>query len=214
MAVLEEISQNLQRGKAKIVKELVQQAIDEGIPAKEILEKGLLSGMDIIGEKFKNNEVFVPEVLVAARAMNMGASLLKPLLADGDNTSAGRVCIGTVRGDLHDIGKNRVKMMLEGKGLEVIDLGTDVSPEPSVETAVSQNCQIICCSALLTTTMSVMSDVVKEAEKAGIRDHVKIMVGGAPVTEAFCEQIGADKYTADAASAADAAVEICRSLAG
>lgn len=109
MAVLEEISQNLQRGKAKIVKELVQQAIDEGIPAKEILEKGLLSGMDIIGEKFKNNEVFVPEVLVAARAMNMGASLLKPLLADGDNTSAGRVCIGTVRGDLHDIGKNLVK---------------------------------------------------------------------------------------------------------
>ena len=207
MAVLEEISQNLQRGKAKIVKELVQQAIDEGIPAKEILEKGLLSGMDIIGEKFKNNEVFVPEVLVAARAMNMGASLLKPLLADGDNTSAGRVCIGTVRGDLHDIGKNLVKMMMEGKGL-------DVSPETYVETAVSQNCQIICCSALLTTTMSVMSDVVKEAEKAGIRDHVKIMVGGAPVTEAFCEQIGADKYTADAASAADAAVEICRSLAG
>ena len=204
MAVLEEISQNLQRGKAKIVKELVQQAIDEGIPAKEILEKGLLSGMDIIGEKFKNNEVFVPEVLVAARAMNMGASLLKPLLADGDNTSAGRVCIG----------KNLVKMMMEGKGLEVIDLGTDVSPETYVETAVSQNCQIICCSALLTTTMSVMSDVVKEAEKAGIRDHVKIMVGGAPVTEAFCEQIGADKYTADAASAADAAVEICRSLAG
>ena len=214
MAVLEEISQNLQRGKAKIVKELVQQAIDEGIPAKEILEKGLLSGMDIIGEKFKNNEVFVPEVLVAARAMNMGASLLKPLLADGDNTSAGRVCIGTVRGDLHDIGKNLVKMMMEGKGLEVIDLGTDVSPETYVETAASQNCQIICCSALLTTTMSVMSDVVKEAEKAGIRDHVKIMVGGAPVTEAFCEQIGADKYTADAASAADAAVEICRSLAG
>ena len=214
MAVLEEISQNLQRGKAKIVKELVQQAIDEGIPAKEILEKGLLSGMDIIGEKFKNNEVFVPEVLVAARAMNMGASLLKPLLADGDNTSAGRVCIGTVRGDLHDIGKNLVKMMMEGKGLEVIDLGTDVTPETYVETAVSQNCQIICCSALLTTTMSVMSDVVKEAEKAGIRDHVKIMVGGAPVTEAFCEQIGADKYTADAASAADAAVEICRSLAG
>lgn len=133
MAVLEEISQNLQRGKAKIVKELVQQAIDEGIPAKEILEKGLLSGMDIIGEKFKNNEVFVPEVLVAARAMNMGASLLKPLLADGDNTSAGRVCIGTVRGDLHDIGKNLVKMMMEGKGLEVIDLGTDVSPETYVK---------------------------------------------------------------------------------
>ncbi|HJA32452.1 MAG: cobalamin-binding protein [Clostridiales bacterium] len=210
MNILEEISANLQKGKAKIVKELVQQAIDENIPAKQILEEGLLSGMDVIGEKFKNNEVFVPEVLVAARAMNMGAALLKPLLADGENTSAGKVCIGTVKGDLHDIGKNLVKMMMEGKGLEVIDLGTDVAPETYVETAIRENCQIICCSALLTTTMPVMGEVVKEAEKAGIRDKVKIMVGGAPVTEAFCEQIGADKYTSDAASAADAAVEFCR----
>ena len=210
MNILEEISANLQKGKAKIVKEVVQQAIDENIPAKQILEEGLLSGMDVIGEKFKNNEVFVPEVLVAARAMNMGAALLKPLLADGENTSAGKVCIGTVKGDLHDIGKNLVKMMMEGKGLEVIDLGTDVAPETYVETAIRENCQIICCSALLTTTMPVMGEVVKEAEKAGIRDKVKNMVGGAPVTEAFCEQIGADKYTSDAASAADAAVEFCR----
>ena len=210
MNILEEISANLQKGKAKIVKELVAQAIGENIPAKQILEEGLLSGMDVIGEKFKNNEVFVPEVLVAARAMNMGAALLKPLLADGENTSAGKVCIGTVKGDLHDIGKNLVKMMMEGKGLEVIDLGTDVAPETYVETAIRENCQIICCSALLTTTMPVMGEVVKEAEKAGIRDKVKIMVGGAPVTEAFCEQIGADKYTSDAASAADAAVEFCR----
>ena len=210
MNILEEISANLQKGKAKIVKQLVQQAFDENIPAKQILEEGLLSGMDVIGEKFKNNEVFVPEVLVAARAMNMGAALLKPLLADGENTSAGKVCIGTVKGDLHDIGKNLVKMMMEGKGLEVIDLGTDVAPETYVETAIRENCQIICCSALLTTTMPVMGEVVKEAEKAGIRDKVKIMVGGAPVTEAFCEQIGADKYTSDAASAADAAVEFCR----
>ena len=142
--------------------------------------------------------------------MNMGAALLKPLLADGENTSAGKVCIGTVKGDLHDIGKNLVKMMMEGKGLEVIDLGTDVAPETYVKTAIEQHCQIICCSALLTTTMPVMGEVVKEAEKAGIRDKVKIMVGGAPVTEAFCEQIGADKYTSDAASAADAAVEFCR----
>ena len=210
MNILEEISANLQKGKAKIVKELVAQAIGENIPAKQILEEGLLSGMDVIGEKFKNNEVFVPEVLVAARAMNMGASLLKPLLADGENTSAGKVCIGTVKGDLHDIGKNLVKMMMEGKGLEVIDLGTDVAPETYVETAIRENCQIICCSALLTTTMPVMGEVVKEAEKAGIRDKVKIMVGGAPVTEAFCQQIGADRYTSDAASAADAAVEFCR----
>lgn len=210
MNILEEISANLQKGKAKIVKELVAQAIGENIPAKQILEEGLLSGMDVIGEKFKNNEVFVPEVLVAARAMNMGAALLKPLLADGENTSAGKVCIGTVKGDLHDIGKNLVKMMMEGKGLEVIDLGTDVAPETYVETAIKENCQIICCSALLTTTMPVMGEVVKEAEKAGIRDKVKIMVGGAPVTEAFCQQIGADRYTSDAASAADAAVEFCR----
>ena len=210
MSILNEISENLQKGKAKVVKELVQQAIDEGIPAKQILEEGLLSGMSIIGEKFKNNEVFVPEVLVAARAMNMGTALLKPLLADGSAQAVGKVCIGTVKGDVHDIGKNLVKMMMEGKGIEVVDLGTDVPPEKYVETAINENCQIIACSALLTTTMSVMKDVVEATEKAGIRDKVKIMVGGAPVTEAFCKQIGADRYTADAASAADAAVELCK----
>jgi len=207
---LHEISVQLQAGKAKIVKNLVQQAIDEGIPAQKILEEGLLDGMNVIGEKFKNNEVFVPEVLVAARAMSMGAGLLKPLLAAEGVKATGKVCIGTVKGDLHDIGKNLVKMMLEGKGLEVVDLGTDVSPEMFVNTAKEQNCQIICCSALLTTTMSVMGDVVKAAEAAGIRDQVKIMVGGAPVTDAFCQQIGADAYTPDAASAADKAVEFCQ----
>ena len=207
--ILQDISLKLQAGKAKDVKVLVQQAIDEGIPAKQILEEGLLSGMNVIGEKFKNNEVFVPEVLVAARAMNMGVNLIKPLLADAGVKATGKVCIGTVKGDLHDIGKNLVKMMLEGKGLEVVDLGTDVAPETFVQTARDQNCQIICCSALLTTTMGVMGDVVKAAEAAGIRDSVKIMVGGAPVTEAFCRQIGADAYTPDAASAADKAVAFC-----
>lgn len=206
---LQDISMKLQAGKAKDVKVLVQQAIDEGIPAQTILEEGLLSGMSVIGEKFKNNEVFVPEVLVAARAMNMGANLLKPLLAEAGVKASGKVCIGTVKGDLHDIGKNLVKMMLEGKGLEVIDLGTDVAPETFVRTAQDEGCNIICCSALLTTTMGVMGDVVKAAEAAGIRDKVKIMVGGAPVTEAFCQQIGADAYTADAASAADKAVSFC-----
>ena len=196
MSILTDISENLQRGKAKIVKELVQQAIDEGIPVQQILDEGLLSGMGVIGEKFKNNEVFV-----------------KPLMADAGVEAAGKVCIGTVKGDLHDIGKNLVKMMMEGKGLEVVDLGTDVAPETYVQTAVEQGCQIICCSALLTTTMGMMEEVVKKAEEAGIRDKVKIMVGGAPVTEAFCEQIGADKYTADAASAADAAVALCRASA-
>lgn len=206
---LHEISVQLQAGKAKIVKGLVQQAIDEGVPAKEILEKGLLDGMNVIGEKFKNNEVFVPEVLIAARAMNQGVALLKPLLAEAGVKASGKVCIGTVQGDLHDIGKNLVKLMLEGKGLEVIDLGTDVAPETFVQTAIDQNCQIICCSALLTTTMGVMADVVKAAESAGIRDKVKIMIGGAPVNQAFCDQIGADVYTSDAASAAEAAVALC-----
>ena len=206
---LQDISMKLQAGKAKDVKVLVQQAIDEGIPAQTILEEGLLSGMSVIGEKFKNNEVFVPEVLVAARAMNMGANLLKPLLAEAGVKASGKVCIGTVKGDLHDIGKNLVKMMLEGKGLEVIDLGTDVAPETFVRTAQDEGCNIICCSALLTTTMGVMGDVVKAAEAAGIRDKVKIMIGGAPVNEAFRAKIGADAYTTDAASAADRAVSFC-----
>ena len=206
---LDLISTKLQAGRAKEVKALVQQAIDEGIPVQDILEKGLLSGMSVIGEKFKNNEVFVPEVLVAARAMNMGASLLKPLLAAQGVKASGKACIGTVKGDLHDIGKNLVRMMLEGKGLEVIDLGTDVDPEDFIRTAQEENCQLICCSALLTTTMNVMADVVKAAEKAGIRDKVKIMIGGPPVTEAFCQQIGADAYTPDAASAADRAAAFC-----
>ena len=206
---LQEISLQLQAGKAKIVKKLVQEAIDADIPAQQILEEGLLSGMNVIGVKFKNNEVFVPEVLVAARAMNQGAALLKPLLMESGMKTTGRVCIGTVKGDLHDIGKNLVKMMMEGKGLEVIDLGTDVAPETYIQTAMEQNCRIICCSALLTTTMGVMADVVKAAEEAGIRDKVKIMVGGAPVTEAFCRQVGADAYTPDATSAAEKAVDFC-----
>ena len=210
MSILTDISTNVQNGKAKIVKELVQQAIDNGASAAEILNDGLLAGMAVIGEKFKNNQVYVPEVLVAARAMNMGAQILKPYLAESGVTATGKVCIGTVRGDLHDIGKNLVKMMMEGKGLEVIDLGTDVAPETFINTAIEENCQIICCSALLTTTMPIMEDVVKIAEKKGIRDKVKIMIGGAPVSEEYCKKIGADCYTPDAASAADAAVNYCK----
>ncbi len=207
--MLSQISENLQKGKAKIVKQLVQEAIDAGISAKDILEQGLIAGMNIVGEKFRNNEIFVPEVLVAARALNMGSALLKPLLVADGVKASGRVCIGTVQGDLHDIGKNLVKMMMEGKGLEVVDLGTDVAPETFVNTAIEQDCQIICCSALLTTTMPVMEEVVKAAEAAGIREKVKIMIGGAPVSEEFRAQIGADAYTPDAASAADAAVAFC-----
>ena len=211
MQILNDISENLQHGKAKIVKELVQTALDEGIAAREVLGC-LLDGMNIIGEKFKNNEVYVPEVLVAARAMNMGTQILKPHLADSGVTALGRACIGTVQGDLHDIGKNLVKMMMEGKGLEVIDLGVDVPPQAFVQAAIDHNCQIICCSALLTTTMGVMADVVKEAEAAGIRDKVKIMIGGAPITDEFCQQIGADVYTPDAATAADKAAEFCKEI--
>ncbi|MBE6942823.1 MAG: cobalamin-binding protein [Ruminococcaceae bacterium] len=210
MSIYLEISENLQKGKNKIVKELVQQAIDQGCPAGEILNDALMAGMNIIGEKFKNNEVYVPEVLVAARCMNTGVQLLKPLLVADGVQATGKVCIGTVQGDLHDIGKNIVKLMMEGKGLEVVDLGTDVAPETFVQAAIEQNCQVICCSALLTTTMDVMAEVVKAADAAGIRPGVKIMVGGAPITQDFCNQIGADVYTSDAASAADAAVALCQ----
>ena len=210
IAILNEISENLQKGKAKIVVELVQKALDEGVSANDILNEGLLAGMGIIGEKFKNDEVYVPEVLVAARAMNKGAVLLKPHLAAAGVEATGKVVIGTVQGDLHDIGKNLVKMMLEGKGLEVIDLGADVAPETFIQTAIDQNCKVVCLSALLTTTMGVMEDVVKKAEEMGVRDQLKIMIGGAPVSAEFCAKIGADIYTPDAASAADVAVEFCK----
>lgn len=205
----QELSTQVQKGRAKAVRELVQKAVDEGIPAQEILEKGLLDGMTVVGEKFKNNELFVPEVMIAARAMSQGTAMLKPLLVQDGVEAVGRVCIGTVKGDLHDIGKNLVKMMMESKGLEVIDLGTDVAPETFVRTAIEKDCKIIACSALLTTTMNAMEDVVKQAEAAGIRDRVKIMIGGAPVSQSYCDRIGADSYTPDAATAAETAYRFC-----
>ena len=200
--LLNEIGVSLEKGKRKLVVQYVQQAIDEGIPAQQILAEGLIPGMDRVGVKFRNNEIFVPEVLVAARAMNAGAELLKPLLAEEGSVATGKLVLGTVKGDLHDIGKNLVKMMMEGKGIEVIDLGVDVAPEAFVQAAIEHNADIIACSSLLTTTMPVMGEVVKAVEAAGIRDKVKIMVGGAPVTQEFCDSIGADCYTNDAASAA------------
>lgn len=209
MAILEDISSFLQQGRSPKVKELVQQALDEKIAAQDILEKGLLDGMNIVGEKFKNNEVFVPEVLVAARAMNAGVAILKPYLVEAGVESKGTAVIGTVKGDLHDIGKNLVKMMLEGKGINVVDLGVDVSAEQFVQAAIDNNADIICCSALLTTTMNEMKNVVTLAVEKGVREKVKIMVGGAPITQGFCDAIGADCYTADAASCADAALAFC-----
>jgi len=210
--ILSDISLKLQEGKAKDVQELVQQALDRSIPVKDILEKGLLDGMSIIGAKFKNNEVFVPEVLIAARAMNRGVELLKPYYSESGVEFKGRVCIGTVQGDLHDIGKNLVKMMLEGKGFEVFDLGTDVPADTFIRTAVENKCHIICLSALLTTTMPAMAEVVKAAELSGIRNNVRIMIGGAPVTDEFRIQIGADGYAPDASSAADMALELIKTL--
>ncbi len=205
---LQAISESLQKGKAKDVKQLVQEQLDNGTKAKEILEEGLMAGMNIVGQRFKKNEIYVPEVLIAARAMTAGIEILKPFLVDEAVESKGTVVIGTVKGDLHDIGKNLVKMMMEGKGFNVVDLGTDVSAQQFVSAAQENKANIICCSALLTTTMNEMKNVVAEAESAGLRESVKIMVGGAPITQEFCESIGADAYTGDAASAAEMALEL------
>ena len=203
--LVQEISEFLQKGRAKNVKALVQQALDEGIDAKVILNEGLLSGMMVIGEKFKKNEVFVPEVLVAARAMNAGMAILEPKLIEIGNEPVGRAVVGTVKGDLHDIGKNLVVMMLKGAGLEVYDLGVDVEPEAFISKAEEIGADVIGLSALLTTTMPNMKGVVDLLEEKGLRDKYIVMVGGAPVNESFAEEIGADYYTPDAASAAEVA---------
>ena len=209
MSILIEIQEQLQKGKAKVVVTKVEEALTAGIAPQEIMQS-LLDAMGVVGERFKKDEVFVPDVMIAARAMNRGLAALKPHLLEGGVKPIGRACIGTVKGDLHDIGKNLVKMMLEGRGFEVIDLGVDVAPETFIRTAEEKNCAVICCSALLTTTMGAMEDVVKLAEEAGIRDRVKIMVGGAPVDQRFCDLIGADAYTRDAATAAEVAASFVK----
>lgn len=203
--LVQEISEFLQKGRAKNVKALVQQALDEGIDAKVILNEGLLDGMMIIGGKFKRNEVFVPEVLVAARAMNAGMAILEPKLVEIGNEPVGKAVVGTVKGDLHDIGKNLVVMMLKGAGLEVVDLGVDVEPEAFINKAEEVDADVIGMSALLTTTMPNMKGVLELLEEKGLREKYIVMVGGAPVNESFAEEIGADYYTPDAASAAEVA---------
>lgn len=205
MALIQEISEFLQKGRAKNVKTLVQQALDEGMDPKVILNEGLLDGMMIIGGKFKRNEIFVPEVLVAARALNAGLNILEPKLVEIGNEPIGRAVIGTVKGDLHDIGKNLVAMMLKGAGFEVYDAGVDVTPEAFIEKAEATNADIICMSALLTTTMINMGELVEELKKRNLREKYIVMIGGAPVNESFAEQIGADYYTPDAATAAEVA---------
>ncbi|HIS47857.1 MAG TPA: corrinoid protein [Candidatus Scybalocola faecigallinarum] len=205
MEILEEMSSFLQKGRAKNVKALVSQALEEGIDPKAILNEGLLSGMMVIGEKFKKNEVFVPEVLVAARAMNAGLTILEPKLVEVGNEPVGKVVIGTVKGDLHDIGKNLVAMMLKGAGFEVFDIGVDADPEKFISEAEEKGADVICMSALLTTTMPNMKVVIDQLQEKGLRDKYIVMVGGAPVNEAFAQQIGADYYTPDAATAAEVA---------
>ena len=205
MEIVKNISELLQAGKARDVKALVQQAIDEGIPASVILDEGLLDGMGKLGVKFKNNEVFVPEVLVAARALNFGTEVLKAKLLEEGVQRIGKVVIGTVKGDLHDIGKNLVRMMLEGAGFEVIDIGVDVSEEVFVQAVRDHAPQVLCLSALLTTTMNQQLVVIEALKAAGLRDSVKVMVGGAPITQNYADQIGADAYTPDASTAADVA---------
>jgi len=205
MVNLNNVSEALQRGDAEKVEELVKKALKENLTPKKILEDGLIKGMDIIGVKFKKNEVYVPEVLIAARAMHAGMSILRPKLIETGVKNIGTIAIGTVKGDLHDIGKNLVKMMLEGAGFEVIDLGTDVSTDKFVEAVKEHQPNIIGMSALLTTTMVNMPEVIKALEAAGLRDKVKIMIGGAPITQNYADQIGADGYSPDAASAVDKA---------
>jgi 5-methyltetrahydrofolate--homocysteine methyltransferase len=203
--LLQEISSNLYNGDDEAVAQLVRQALDQGIPPATILQGGLIAGMDDVGRDFKAGDLYVPEVLIAARAMHAGMGVLRPLLAESDNPSAGRLLIGTVKGDLHDIGKNLVRMMLEGAGFETIDLGTDVAPAAFVAAVQQHKPRLLGMSALLTTTMVQMTAVIEALVEAGLRDTVKVMVGGAPVTDAFARQIGADAYAPDAASAVDVA---------
>ncbi|MBC5647008.1 corrinoid protein [Christensenella tenuis] len=210
MSVYEDLSTLVQQGRANNVKEIIAAELEKGTNAQDLLQDGLLVGMSIIGEKFKNNQVYVPEVLIAARAMQAGIDSLAGALASEKVESKGKVVLGTVKGDLHDIGKNLVKIMLESKGLDVIDLGVDVSAEKFVDTAIAEGAQVIACSALLTTTMAVMKEVVDEVNAKGVKDKIKVMVGGAPVTEDFKNKIGADYYTADASSASDVALQICQ----
>jgi len=198
-----DIAEALQRGDADKVGELVRLALIEELSPKEILENGLIRGMNIIGIKFKNNEIYIPEVLIAARAMHAGMELLRPKLVETGVKNIGKVVIGTVKGDLHDIGKNLVKMMLEGAGFEVIDLGADVSVEKFVSAVKEYHPDILGMSALLTTTMLNMSEVIEALQTADLRGKVKVMVGGAPITKHYAEQIGADGYSPDAATAVE-----------
>jgi 5-methyltetrahydrofolate--homocysteine methyltransferase len=201
LEVLTEISGSVQRGDHENAAVLTKQAVADGIPAKEILDGGLIAAMDVVGERFRKHEIFLPDVLLSAKAMYAGMDVLKPLLIEGDVPNLGKVVIGSVRGDLHDIGKNLVGIMLRGAGFEVIDLGNDVAPERFVDAAAEEGAHVIGMSALLTTTMPTMKAVVELVEGRGLSDDVKTIVGGAPVSAEFAREIGADAYGFDAANA-------------
>ena len=201
--ILKEMSQNLVKGDADSVKELTEKALGQNIPAVEILNEGLVIGMNVVGEKFKNNEFFIPEVLIAARAMKAGMEIIRPLLAEAKVKSRGKVIMGTVRGDLHDIGKNIVAMMLEGAGFDVVNLGTDVTIEKIMAEMEKEPADVVGLSALLTTTMVYMKDVVDALKEADMKDRVKVIIGGAPITQAYADEIQADGYAPDAASSVD-----------
>ena len=206
MADLQALADALIRGDRNTVVDLTQKALDEGVPPKDVLEQGLIAGMSVVGVRFKNNEVYVPEVLIAARAMKGGMEILQPQLIAAGIEPAGTVVLGTVKGDLHDIGKNLVGMMLTGGGLKVVDIGTDVAAEKFIESVKSEGAQVCAMSALLTTTMPQITDVVTAIKEAGV--EVKTIVGGAPVTQSFADEIGADGYAPDAASAVDVVKEL------
>lgn len=205
MSQFEQIAQAVINGRAPETERLINEAIVSGTKPAELINQGLIAGMEVVADRFKNNEIYVPEVLIAARAMNAGLAIVKPLVSESDLQPIGKVIIGTVKGDLHDIGKKLVAMMLEGAGFEVVDLGIDVSPEEFVEAVREHRPQVLGMSALLTTTMPAMAQTIKLLVEKGVRDQVKVIIGGAPITDAFAQEIGADGYAPDAGSAVDVA---------
>jgi 5-methyltetrahydrofolate--homocysteine methyltransferase len=207
MANLQDLTESVIKGDEDKIKLTILELLNAGTPAKEIMDDGLIAGMNIVGEKMETEEMFIPEVLMSAKAMSAGVEILKPQLTDEENAASGIMILGTVQGDLHDIGKNLVKMLMEGAGFSVIDLGTDVSPAAFVDAIKEHKADIVGMSALLTTTMPKMKETMEAMEKAGIRDQVKVLVGGAPVTENYANEIGADGYGYDAGSAVRIAKE-------
>lgn len=209
MKILDQIKNAVYEGLEDETPSMVQAAVDKGTSPQAILDT-MMEAMEMVGEEFKNEEIYIPEVLCSCYAMQNGSEVLKPLLLENQQTAAGTIVLGSVKGDMHDIGKNLVKMMFEGRGFKVVDIGIDVPEERFVEAAVKEKADIVACSALLTTTMPEIPKIVKAFEDAGVREQFKIMIGGAPITQDFCDKTGCDAFAKDAGSAAETAVQICR----